>query len=211
MKNRYYPAFLNLEGKYVLMVGAGSVAAQKIRTLLGLEANIHVVAPDASENVKRWASQKKIYLQRRRFSLADLKKAELVFCATNDMVLNAQVFAACRARKIWVNVVDRPALCDFIVPSVLRRGRLVAAISTGGASPALARFIKQKSEKILTPELANLAEVLNILRPELKKIPIAARKKKLESILTETLIQKIKGKKIDWVLSYVRRKTREKN
>lgn len=174
-----YPAFLSLAGKRVLLVGGGAVAARKARALARGGARVKVVAPRVCPAVLKAAERVVV----RRFRPSDLEGATLVICATADEALNARVSGLCRKKRIWANVVDRPALCDFILPAVVRRGRLEIAVSTGGASPYLARHLRRRLEKFLTPEDARLAQALYDLRPHLLEMGLTQRRRVLAGIV----------------------------
>lgn len=190
--NRYYPVFLDLSEKNVLVIGGGQIALRKVLTLLKYGARIRVITKTAHPELAFLASKKKIKLLRRPFRNPDLKGAELVICATNNELLNQQVGTDCRKNKIWVNVVDRPALCSFIVPSVVQRGDVTLAISTGGASPALAKFLRRQIESVFGKEVRLLAEALKKFRKPLKQLAMEKRKKFLSHILKSDVLRRIK-------------------
>ena len=175
----HYPAFLSLSGKRVLLVGGGTIAASKALALARCGALVTAVAPQLSPAVLRSAES----AVRRRFRPDDLDGAALVICATDDEKLNERVSALCRKRGIWANVVDRPRLCDFILPAVVRRGRLAIAVSTGGASPALAKHLRRKLERFLTPADVLLAETLHAMRPRLLELGPARRRRVIARLL----------------------------
>ena len=142
---RYYPIFLDLAGKRVLMAGAGKVALRKARGLLEAGARVTVVAPRAEPEFARLA----VTLRRRRFRASDLAGATLAFAATDDRRVNHAVAQAAKRRGIPVNVADARAECDFILPARITRGSLQVAVSTGGASPRLAAALRRKIEENL--------------------------------------------------------------
>ncbi len=179
MARSYYPAFLDLEGQRVLVVGGGVVAESKAKALAKCGAKVTVVAPEIGRRLKRTAADCK----RRPFEENDLEGVHLAVIATDDESLNIRAAAACRRRNVLHNVVDRPGLCAFICPSVARRGRLTLAVSTGGASPALARTLRQRLEKFLTPADAQLAAKLARMRPRLLKLPLTQRRRALAGML----------------------------
>ncbi|MDO4399637.1 MAG: bifunctional precorrin-2 dehydrogenase/sirohydrochlorin ferrochelatase [Coriobacteriia bacterium] len=146
MRFEPYPLFANLRGEPVVVVGGGEVAERKVETLLGHGASVVLVAPDATEALRTLAREKRIGWLPRAYEAGDLEGALLVVCATDDRAVNEAVYAEANRRRQLVNVVDVPDLCNFIVPSVLRRGRLQIAVSTGGASPSAARDIRRKLE-----------------------------------------------------------------
>jgi precorrin-2 dehydrogenase/sirohydrochlorin ferrochelatase len=164
----YYPAILDLSGRNALVVGAGKVGEGKIRGLLNAGARVRVVSLDATEQVQRWAIEGKIELLTRPYESADLNGCFLVIAATERSDTNEQVFADAEQRNMLCNVVDVTALCNFILPSIMRRGNLAIAVSTAGASPALARKIRLELEQQYGDEYEVALELLGSLRDELK-------------------------------------------
>ena len=150
-----FPMFLKLEGKHVLVVGAGRVGEPKIAGLLETGADIRVVALESSATVQKWARDGEIALEQRAFSPDDLDGVFLAVVATNVRSLNEQVQHEAHRRGVLCNVVDVPDLCDFFYPSVVRRGNLQIAISTGGQSPSLSQKIRQQLEKQFGPGYAD--------------------------------------------------------
>ncbi|MCS6953331.1 MAG: bifunctional precorrin-2 dehydrogenase/sirohydrochlorin ferrochelatase [Bryobacterales bacterium] len=144
----YYPVFLDLRGRRVLVVGAGRVGLRKIRGLLEAGAEVTVVDPHGSPELERLP----IHLRRRRFRRADVRRHVLVFAATDQRDVNRAVAEEARRLGIWVNVADNPAECDFLVPARVRRGNLQIAVSTGGQSPRLAAELRKKLEMLLAGE-----------------------------------------------------------
>jgi precorrin-2 dehydrogenase/sirohydrochlorin ferrochelatase len=149
-----FPMFLKLEGRQVLVVGAGKVGEPKINGLLDTGAHIRVVALDASPAVREWARDGKIDLEVRAFAADDLDGAFLAVVATNSRTLNERVYHESQRRGVLCNVVDVPDLCDFFYPAVVRRGDLQIAVSTAGQSPSLAQKIRQQLEKQFGPAYA---------------------------------------------------------
>src|SRR5579863_1781395 len=143
--------FVKLDGRQVLVVGAGQVGEPKIRGLLSTGARIRVVAHNASVAVREWARNGEIVLEERSFALSDLDNVFLVVVATSSRDLNEFVFGEANARGILCNVVDVPEQCDFYYPAVVRRGDLQIAISTSGQSPSLAQRIRQQLERQFGP------------------------------------------------------------
>ena len=142
-----FPMFVKLEGRRVLVVGAGQVGEPKIRGLLATGARIRVVALRASGAVREWADRGEVVLEEREFVLSDFDHVFLVVVATASRELNDLIFREAQARGILCNVVDVPELCDFFYPAVLRRGDLQIAVSTAGQSPSLAKKIRQQLER----------------------------------------------------------------
>ena len=148
----HYPLFLNLTSQPVVVIGAGAVAARKIRSLLAAGASVTVISPKAYRLPKavRWL--------RRRYRRGDLAGARLVVAATDDQGVNRQVCAEATRRKLLVNCVAPPSAGNFIVPAVARRGRLTVAVSTGGVSPALAKRLRRDLERILRKDYPQLRD-----------------------------------------------------
>ncbi|MBK8575293.1 MAG: bifunctional precorrin-2 dehydrogenase/sirohydrochlorin ferrochelatase [Elusimicrobia bacterium] len=187
----FYPAFLNLSGKECLVVGGGRLALHKTEDLLEAGAQVTVVSPRLAPGFRRL---KKVRLLQRVFRAGDLISGPwLVIAATDDESLHARIARLCRARRIWVNVVDRPRLCDFIVPSVVRRGPVTFAVSTGGLSPAVAKYLGADLRGRYGVEVGRLAAVLKGLRAELLRVPIRARRKLLEGLVTKTWVDRFRS------------------
>jgi len=162
-----FPIFLKLEGRRSLVVGAGSVAEQKIRGLIESGAKVQVVAPQATDSVSEWAAAGVIEWQARTFEVSDLDGVLLVIVATSSSEINANVFRAAQQRGVLCNVVDDPPHCDFYYPSVLRRGDLQIAISTAGHSPALAQRLRRELEMQFGPEYRDWLSQLGEARQKL--------------------------------------------
>lgn len=139
-----YPILLDLHGKAVLVVGGGNVAERKVHSLLDCGASVTLVAPELTRALMQLGNEGTLSVRVRAFEDGDIAGMALVVSAVNDRVVSSRVVQVCKAAGVIVNVVDKPDLCDFIVPAVVRRGRMTIAVSTGGASPALARRIKER-------------------------------------------------------------------
>ncbi len=142
-----FPMFLKLADRECLVVGAGRIGEAKISGLLDTGARIRVVAIEACDRVRELARARKIHLESRAFSVADLDNVFLAVVATPSRGLNEKVYHEAQRRGVLCNVVDVPDLCDFFYPAVVRRGDLQIAISTAGRSPSLAQKIRQQLEK----------------------------------------------------------------
>ena len=163
MKN-LFPAFLKLDGRRVLVVGAGKVGEQKIEGLLFTGARITVVALEASGRVREWAQSGALAFYQRPFQSADLDGVFLAIVATSSPVLNEFVYTEAQRRHVLCNVVDVPELCDFFYPAVVQRGDLQIAISTSGQSPSLAQRIRKQLEQQFGPNYAQWVEELGRTR-----------------------------------------------
>ena len=156
--------FVKLDGRDVLVVGAGKVGEPKIRGLIPTGARIRVVAREASQAVREWAQNGEIILEERGFVPADLDNIFLVVVATSSRDLNQQVYHEAQSRHILCNVVDVPEQCDFYYPAVVQRGDLQIAISTSGQSPSLAQKIRQQLERQFGPGYAHWVAALGETR-----------------------------------------------
>ena len=141
-----FPIFLKLEGRQVLVVGGGAIAAPKVEQLLAAGAVVNVIAPEASAAICELAAQGSIPWQQRPFERRDVTGKTLVFAATGQAEVNREVFEACTAAGVLCNVIDVPEQCDFYSSAVVKRGDLQIAISTNGQSPALAQQIRKQLE-----------------------------------------------------------------
>jgi precorrin-2 dehydrogenase/sirohydrochlorin ferrochelatase len=182
-----FPAFLKLEGRHCLVVGAGPVAEDKIPSLLRAGAKVRVVAPEATERIRNWASAKKIIWEQRAFRAQDLAGAFLVIAATSSGALHARIQAQARRRGVLCNAVDDPEHCDFFYGAVVRRGGLLIAISTSGRSPALAQRIRKKLEQEFNEEYAAWVEEIGAIRERLfdKNIPVERRRTLLHRLASD--------------------------
>jgi siroheme synthase-like protein len=170
----YYPLYLEMNRRRCLVIGGGEVAERKIAGLLKAGAEVTVISPDITEAIACWSKNNSIQLHARHYQPGDINGHELVFVATNDGSVNAQVHQDGKNEGVWVNAADDPEHCDFILPSVLRRGDLTVAISSGGNSPALARTIREELESYFTQEYEQLAGLAAEARVELRKRSLSA-------------------------------------
>jgi precorrin-2 dehydrogenase/sirohydrochlorin ferrochelatase len=170
----YFPIYLEMTGRRCLVIGGGAVAERKVASLLEAGAEVVVISPEATDNILRWRKEKSVEYVARRYQPGDLAEYEIAFVATDDGDVNAQVFQEARKLGVWVNAADDAAHCDFILPSVLRRGDLTVAVSSGGKSPALARTIREELELYFTDEYALLANLAAEVREELRARAISA-------------------------------------
>jgi precorrin-2 dehydrogenase / sirohydrochlorin ferrochelatase len=164
LETTFYIACLKLTGRRCLVVGAGSVALEKVEGLLACDARVHVLAPDVCPELEELAAQGDIELTRRGFVTDDLAGHFLAIAATSDTDVNVAVFDEAERRAMLCNVVDVPPLCSFILPAIVRTGPIAIAISTAGASPALAKRMKREISELYGPAHAELAGILNDAR-----------------------------------------------
>ena len=164
MSTTFYVACLKLTGRRCLVVGGGSIGLEKVEGLLAADASVHVIAPEACAGVRELAAAGDIEWTQRRFQPGDLEGHFLAIAATSDTEVNIAVFDEAERRSMLCNVVDVPPLCSFILPAIVRQGPIAIAISTAGASPALAKRMKREIAAEFGPEFAELAGLLNDVR-----------------------------------------------
>jgi siroheme synthase-like protein len=163
--NNLYVACIDLTGKRCLVVGAGPVGHEKTAGLLAAGATVQVVAPEADEGIHELALRGAVEWSARAYESTDLDGRFLVIAATGNENVNQQVHDDAEKRSMLVNVADVTHLCNFILPAIVRDGPLAIAISTAGASPALAKRMKREAGAMFGPAYARLAEILESLRP----------------------------------------------
>ncbi|HJR44154.1 MAG TPA: bifunctional precorrin-2 dehydrogenase/sirohydrochlorin ferrochelatase [Actinomycetota bacterium] len=159
-----YIACLNLTGRRALVVGAGRIGLEKIEGLLACGANVKVVATQAVPQVMDLAASGEVELREKPYEASDLDGCFLAIAATSDTELNTQVYEDAEARSMLVNVVDVPDLCNFILPAIVRNDFISIAISTAGASPALAKRMRREAGEAFGPEYAQLGRLLDEVR-----------------------------------------------
>lgn len=164
----YYPINLNLRNRKCVVIGGGTVAERKVKTLLEFGATVVVVSPELSSGLQEMLSRKQITHIASQYEPRCLREALLVIAATDDRQINQTVALEADSHNILVNIVDDPELCTFFVPAIVRRGDVVISVSTSGKSPALARRIREQVESYFGPEYALLADLLGELRDEVK-------------------------------------------
>jgi siroheme synthase-like protein len=165
-----YPIFIETKGRRVIVIGGGHVGAEKVRGLLAGEADLTVVSPDLIAELQEHKDAGRIRHIERAYRESDLDDGyEFIMVATDDGAINAEVAAAGKRRGIWVNAADDPKNCDFILPSVVRKGKITLAASTSGTSPALARRLREELDAYLTEDMPALADLLAEVRQEIRK------------------------------------------
>ena len=164
-----YPIVVDLMGRPCLVIGGGAVALRKVAGLVEAGARVTVLSPWLTPALLRLAAEAPLRWRPREYAQGDAAGFTLVMVATDDRAVNAAVAAECRERGIWVNCADDPARCDFILPSVLRRGAVTVAVSTGGRSPTLARLLREDLDALLPRDVAPLTEVIADVRRSLRE------------------------------------------
>jgi len=188
----YFPLFIDLKKQPCLVIGAGEVATRKIELLATAGASISVIAPVICKKIQELADKNShITLLQKEFSPEDIDRQRLIISATNNKVVNKLVAQTAKQHNIPVNVVDSPELCSFIVPAIIDRSPIVAAVSSGGASPVLARLLRSKLESLIPPAFGRMAQLANKYRATVKEQinPPAQRRIFWENILQGSIAE----------------------
>lgn len=175
-----FPIFLKLTGRPCTVVGAGNLAESKIESLLAASASVRVIAPHANRRITALAEAGEVTLQLREYAIGDLAGQFLAVAATDNPAVNRAAFAEAEAAGVLINAVDDPPFCDFYFPSVVRRGDLQIAISTAGASPALAQRLRKEINELLPLDAGDwLTELGNLRREVLQLEPLNSARNEL--------------------------------
>ena len=196
-RNHLLPVFVKLKDKLCVIVGGGKVAQRKAESLIGCGAAVKVVSPLVEKQIKQWASEGFLTWCEKKFSEDDLNGAFIAFASTDDSSKNEKVVETCNRKGIMVNAVDEPELCDFFVPSVIRRKSLAVAISTEGKSPLLAQRLRKELEQILADEYGEFLEILGEQREKIKQAePDRQKRKKIfKALVNSDIIDLLKAGK----------------
>jgi precorrin-2 dehydrogenase/sirohydrochlorin ferrochelatase len=194
---RYYPLFLDLTGRRVVVVGGGRVAERKVRQLLSCGARITVITPTATPRLRAWHRKRVIQWRPRRYKRCDLDLSWLVISASNDAAVNRRVAQDAKRLRTLANIVDDASVSMAISPAWFRRGALVVAFSTGGASPALARQLRLKLSKEIGRDYAAYVALLARLRRRIHRQvkDTAARQRLMRRLIRANLLSLIKPSK----------------
>jgi precorrin-2 dehydrogenase/sirohydrochlorin ferrochelatase len=191
----YYPVYLDLSGRRCVVVGGGEVAERKVEALVRCGAAVTVISPTLTEKLADLVQRGEIEHRARSYQSGDLEGGRVVFGATDDRPTNMAVFEEAEARGILANVVDDPPLCTFIVPSTVTRGDLQIAISTGGASPAMAKRIRAGLEDEFGEEYAMLMALMREFRSlVMARVPSpAARRRIFDAVADSDVLDRIRA------------------
>ena len=166
---RYYPVFLDIAGKPVVVIGGGEVALRKVEVLLNAGAEVTLVSPSLHPGLEPLVAARQVNHISRTYQPGDVEGYALAFVGTDDRSANAAVAREGKERGVWVNAVDDPPNCDFIMPGVVSRGGLIIAVSTSGGSPAMARKMREELEAFLTEDYVLMLELAAEVRSELRE------------------------------------------
>lgn len=176
-KRVYYPVFLDITDKRCLVVGGGKVAERKVTMLLQFNAHVIVVAPVMTRALLKLGEEGKIQYFQRIYAAKDLDNTALVFACTDNSAINNKIKKGAAQKNIPVNVADSPDVCDFIVPSIIKKGDLTIAISTSGELPLLSKKLRQKIEEVVTDDYLEYLHIMRDLRRHLIKTVKETRKR----------------------------------
>ncbi len=194
---RYYPVALDVSGKLCVVVGGGKVALRKVKHLLESDAVVRVIGEKIIEEFEKYESFNNFSASRREFKKSDLNEAFLAVAATDDKNVNKRIGQIAKERGILVNVVDCAENCDFILPSVMRRGNLTVAVSTDGNMPSLSRVVRETIETEIGKEYEDYSIILSCLRKDIyadKSISAGKRQIIIENLCDGKLLELIKKK-----------------
>lgn len=175
----YFPLFIDITGKSCAVIGGGKVAEGKIRQLLEFGGDVTVTAPEITEQIALWQQEGRIKVHLRVYEPGDIAEAALAVAATDDTALQRQVAELCRKKHIPVNVVDVKELCTFFFPAIVKREDVVAAVSTGGSSPALAARLRRELEEVIPESCGNVAGIMGAHRDYVFTHVIDGKQRKL--------------------------------
>ena len=184
----FYPVFLNVEGRRCVVIGGGQIAEGKVLKLIDSGAKIIVISPDATQAIRDAADRGVIEFNLRKYEAGDLQGAFLVIAATNDPVVNQEIFQEAESQGILLNAVDDPPRCSFIAPAIVERGPVTLAISTGGASPALARKLREILDGSSELDWADATNVLSRARQIIKDKKVAVDPQRWQCYMTPELL-----------------------
>ncbi|MEW6328030.1 MAG: bifunctional precorrin-2 dehydrogenase/sirohydrochlorin ferrochelatase [Thermodesulfobacteriota bacterium] len=190
---RYYPINLDIKDKQCLVIGGGKVAERKVGTLLSCGARVRVVSPELTPHLQELLEAKKITREARGYRSGDLGGVFLVVACTDDPEVNTAVSKAAQGQNILCNIVDKPDLCNFIVPSMVIRGDLLITISTAGRSPALAKKLRRELEDVYGQEYADFLRIMGAVRPRV--LAMGRTQSENEAIFNRLVYSEL----LDWI------------
>jgi precorrin-2 dehydrogenase/sirohydrochlorin ferrochelatase len=165
----YFPAFLKLDNKKILIVGGGYIAYEKLEHLLDFSSNISIIALELSDDMKRVIEEKSLNFEKRGYQKGDIKDFAIVIVAVDDIPLQARIFAESKEYNCLCNSVDSVDYCDFIFPSYIKKDDLTIAVSTSGASPAVAKHLRKYLQELIPSSIGEFLQEMKDLRKSLPK------------------------------------------
>lgn len=165
----YFPAFITLKNKKILIIGAGYVAYEKLEHLLDFTENISIISQDFTEQMTELIQKYSLESVERSYQVGDIKNFDVVIIAVDDIPLQAKIYEEARQYRCLCNAVDSVKYCDFIFPSYIKKGDLTIAVSTSGASPALAKQLRIYLQKLIPENISSFLIEMKSLRKNLPK------------------------------------------
>ncbi len=165
----FFPSYINLTNKKILLIGGGNIALEKLEKLTDFSKDITVIAEDISPKFSDFAKLNNIPIEKRAYKRGNIDGFDIVIIATNDISLHREIFNESRDSRVLVNSVDNTAYCDFIFPSYIKKGDLTISISTSGASPAMAKRIRLYIEKLIPSNIVDFLKEMRELRKSMPK------------------------------------------
>ena len=206
---RYYPLFLDIAGRRCVVVGGGQVAERKIDRLLSCGAAVEVVSRKLTPALAALKGEGRIVHRETDYDEALIRGAYLIIGATDSDAVNARISRDARAQGSLVNIVDDPARCDFILPSLVERGELAIAVSTGGKSPALAKKLRRELAAVYGPEYEILTDILGKLRGKVISggEPSERNREKFEAVVASGILDLIRAKRWEEIEALIMERT----
>ena len=193
----YYPVFIDVRDRTCVVVGGGNIGEEKVSKLLDCGAKVLVISPEVTERVRNLVDDDNVTWTQRGYRPGDLKGAFIAIAATDDSKVNERIAAEAEERNVLLNVVDVTHLCTFIAPSVVRKGDVTIAVSTGGTSPALARKFREELSRSPLLDLADLTPLLSDARAELKKIGAKVDPDHWQECIDEDLLHMVQAGRME--------------
>lgn len=188
----YYPVFLDLRGRVCVVIGGGEVAERKLQNLSECGAEVTVVSPVVTPGIRALAESGKLRWESREYTEGDLKGVFLAIAATDVASVNRAVAEEAAEEKVVLNVVDKPDLCTFIAPAIVRRGEVTVALSTSGTSPALARKLRESLEGSDLLQYADLAGTLSQARKKIKQLGVQVHPDRWQECISADLVDLVR-------------------
>ena len=184
----YYPVFIDVRDRTCVVIGGGGIGEEKVRKLRECGASVQVISPEVTDGVREMVDGERVTWLQREYRSGDLSEAFIAIAATDDNQVNTRIAEEAEERNVLLNVVDVTHLCTFIAPAVARRGDVTIAVSTGGASPALARKFREELSTASLLEYADLAPLLSFARSELKRRGVRVEPDHWQTCITGELL-----------------------
>ncbi|MCI1822128.1 MAG: bifunctional precorrin-2 dehydrogenase/sirohydrochlorin ferrochelatase [Megasphaera sp.] len=194
-----YPINIRLDNVPCAVLGGGSIALQKIQSLLAASADVTIISPKVTKDIEQLITESDLHWRRKKYEIGDEKGFTLLICATDDIVANQLAAEEAQRQHILVNVCDTPALCTFTLPAVVKQGDLTITISTNGTSPALARWMRIILTEEYGPVYGHWLTRLSLLRKEVQQTFLSSRDRQnfWQHALTDEVMELVRQEKLE--------------